>query len=169
MRAVVDRDAGWLERWRDWIGGETAIVWDTHLGGAAVTVIGIESRPLVRTGYVPSDGPETWTAGTLFPQSSKKVAQALNRASGIRPAVILANLSGFDGSPESMRCGILEFGAEIARAEWYLEGQLPLHTLRADVDYGFTEARTTYGVIGIKVWIYRGESRDIRVPEGAAR
>jgi len=60
-------------------------------------------------------------------------------------------------------------GAEIARAEWYLEGQLPLHTLRADVDYGFAEARTTYGVIGIKVWIYRGEARDIRVPEGAMR
>jgi len=60
-------------------------------------------------------------------------------------------------------------GAEIARAEWYLEGQLPLHTLRADVDYGFAEARTTYGVIGIKVWIYRGEERDIRIPEGALR
>jgi small subunit ribosomal protein S3 len=60
-------------------------------------------------------------------------------------------------------------GAEIARAEWYLEGQLPLHTLRADVDYGFSEARTTYGIIGIKVWIYRGEARDIRIPEGALR
>jgi small subunit ribosomal protein S3 len=60
-------------------------------------------------------------------------------------------------------------GAEIARSEWYLEGQLPLHTLRADVDFGFTEARTTYGAIGIKVWIYRGEARDIRVPEGAIR
>jgi small subunit ribosomal protein S3 len=60
-------------------------------------------------------------------------------------------------------------GAEIARSEWYLEGQLPLHTLRADVDFGFAEARTTYGVIGIKVWIYRGEARDIRIPEGAIR
>ena len=60
-------------------------------------------------------------------------------------------------------------GAKIARSEWYLEGQLPLHTLRADVDYGFAEARTTYGVIGIKVWIYRGEERNIRVPEGALR
>ena len=60
-------------------------------------------------------------------------------------------------------------GAEIARSEWYLEGQLPLHTLRADVGYGFAEARTTYGVIGIKVWIYRGEARDITVPEGALR
>ena len=60
-------------------------------------------------------------------------------------------------------------GTEIARAEWYLEGQLPLHTLRADLDYGFAEARTTYGVIGIKVWIFRGEERGIRVPEGALR
>ena len=48
-------------------------------------------------------------------------------------------------------------GAEIARTEWYLQGQLPLHTLRADIDYGFTEAHTTYGVIGIKCWVYKGE------------
>ena len=51
-------------------------------------------------------------------------------------------------------------GAEIARSEWYLQGQLPLHTLRADVDYGFTEAYTTYGVIGIKCWTYKGEVLD---------
>jgi small subunit ribosomal protein S3 len=51
-------------------------------------------------------------------------------------------------------------GAEIARSEWYLQGQLPLHTLRADIDYGFTEAHTTYGVIGIKVWVYKGEVLD---------
>lgn len=48
-------------------------------------------------------------------------------------------------------------GAEIARSEWYLQGQLPLHTLRADIDYGFAQAMTTYGVIGVKVWIYKGE------------
>lgn len=48
-------------------------------------------------------------------------------------------------------------GAEIARSEWYSEGKVPLHTLRADIDYGFAEANTTYGKIGIKVWIYRGE------------
>jgi len=48
-------------------------------------------------------------------------------------------------------------GAEIARSEWYLEGRLPLQTLRSDIDYGFAEARTTYGVIGIKVWIYKGQ------------
>ncbi len=54
-------------------------------------------------------------------------------------------------------------GAEIARSEWYLQGQLPLHTLRADIDYGFSQAYTTYGVIGIKVWVYKGE-----VLEGSA-
>jgi small subunit ribosomal protein S3 len=51
-------------------------------------------------------------------------------------------------------------GAEIARREWYREGRVPLHTLRADVDYGFAEARTTYGVIGVKVWVYKGEIFD---------
>jgi small subunit ribosomal protein S3 len=49
-------------------------------------------------------------------------------------------------------------GAEIARSEWYLNGQLPLHTLRADIDYGFHEAHTTFGQIGVKTWIYRGET-----------
>ncbi|HET7183300.1 MAG TPA: 30S ribosomal protein S3 [Terriglobales bacterium] len=48
-------------------------------------------------------------------------------------------------------------GNEIARSEWYLQGRLPLHTLRADIDYGFAEARTTYGVIGVKCWVYKGE------------
>ena len=48
-------------------------------------------------------------------------------------------------------------GAEMSRTEWYREGRVPLHTLRADVDYGFAEARTTYGRIGVKVWIYKGE------------
>jgi small subunit ribosomal protein S3 len=51
-------------------------------------------------------------------------------------------------------------GAEIARTEWTLEGQLPLHTLRADIDFGFAEALTTFGLIGVKVWIYRGEILD---------
>jgi small subunit ribosomal protein S3 len=57
-------------------------------------------------------------------------------------------------------------GAEIARSEWYLQGQLPLHTLRADIDYGFAEARTTYGVIGIKTWIYKGEILDLTKRRG---
>jgi small subunit ribosomal protein S3 len=53
-------------------------------------------------------------------------------------------------------------GAEIARSEWHLQGRLPLHTLRADIDYGLAEARTTFGQIGVKVWIYRGEILDAR-------
>jgi small subunit ribosomal protein S3 len=52
-------------------------------------------------------------------------------------------------------------GAEMCRREWYREGRVPLHTLRADIDYGFAEAKTTYGVIGIKVWIYKGEVFDL--------
>ena len=60
-------------------------------------------------------------------------------------------------------------GAEIARTEWYLHGQLPLHTIRADIDYGFAEANTTYGVIGVKVWIYKGEVFEMQKPERAAR
>jgi small subunit ribosomal protein S3 len=56
-------------------------------------------------------------------------------------------------------------GAEIARSEWYREGRVPLHTLRADIDYGLGEAFTTYGVIGVKVWIFKGEVLDKEQPE----
>jgi small subunit ribosomal protein S3 len=55
-------------------------------------------------------------------------------------------------------------GADIARSEWYREGQVPLHTLRADVDYGVVEAATTYGILGVKVWIYKGEVFDLYAP-----
>jgi small subunit ribosomal protein S3 len=56
-------------------------------------------------------------------------------------------------------------GAEIARSEWYREGRVPLHTLRADIDYGFAEAKTTYGIIGVKVWVYKGEIFDLHAPQ----
>jgi small subunit ribosomal protein S3 len=59
-------------------------------------------------------------------------------------------------------------GAEIARSEWYREGRVPLHTLRADVDYGFAEALTTYGILGVKVWIYKGEVFDLENKDAAA-
>jgi len=124
MRAVIDRDQTPLERWRHWRGAETAIVWDASLGGMPVCLLGIESRNLARGGEHPADGPSSWTGGTLFPLSSKKVARALNAASGNRPAVVLANLSGFDGSPESMRKLQLEYGAEIARAVVNFRGPL---------------------------------------------
>jgi small subunit ribosomal protein S3 len=59
-------------------------------------------------------------------------------------------------------------GIEIARCEWYREGRVPLHTLRADIDYGFSEAKTTYGVIGVKVWVYRGDNLGRADAPGAA-
>ena len=116
MRAATDQDHAPLERWAGMRAAETAVVWDAHLGGYPVCLIGIESRPVPRLGFVPADGPDHWTSGTLFPQSSKKIARALNAASNNRPVVVLANLSGFDGSPESMRRLQLEYGAEIGRA-----------------------------------------------------
>ncbi|MEV6520664.1 carboxyl transferase domain-containing protein [Longispora sp. NPDC051575] len=116
MRALSDQDRPVLERWAGMADAETAVVQDVHLGGMPVTLLGIQSRPVDRRGFPPADGPDTYTAGTLFPRSSKKVARAINAASGNRPVVVLANLSGFDGSPESMRKLQLEYGAEIGRA-----------------------------------------------------
>jgi acetyl-CoA carboxylase carboxyltransferase component len=87
-------------------------------------MLGFESRSLPRLGFVPTDGPDHWTSGTLFPMSSKKIARAINAASGNRPLVVLANLSGFDGSPESMRRRQLEFGAEIGRAVTNFQGPI---------------------------------------------
>jgi acetyl/propionyl-CoA carboxylase alpha subunit/acetyl-CoA carboxylase carboxyltransferase component len=116
MRALADQDHPVLERWAGMADAETAAVQDVHLGGIPVCLLGIESRSVPRRGFPPTDGPDTYTAGTLFPRSSKKAARAINAASGNRPLVVLANLSGFDGSPESMRKLQLEYGAEIGRA-----------------------------------------------------
>lgn len=116
MRALSDQDHPVLERWAGMADAETTAVQDVHLGGRPVCLIGIESRAVPRRGFPPTDGPDTYTAGTLFPRSSKKAARAINSASGNRPLVVLANLSGFDGSPESMRKLQLEYGAEIGRA-----------------------------------------------------
>jgi small subunit ribosomal protein S3 len=90
---------------------------------------------------------------------AESVAQQLERRIMFRRAMKRA-------VSNSMRLGALGVkinvagrlnGAEIARSEWYREGRVPLHTLRADIDYGFAEAMTTYGVIGVKVWIFKGE------------
>lgn len=124
MDAVRDADAPKLERWRAMRPAEMVVVWDTRIGGVACSLIGVESKQLPRFGRVPADGPDRWTGGTLFPKSSKKMARALNAASGNRPAVILANLSGFDGSPESLRKWQLEYGAEIGRAVVNFEGPI---------------------------------------------
>ncbi len=124
MRAVADQDHATLERWAGMADAETAVVFDARIGGLPVALLGIESRTVPRRGFPPTDGPDTYTAGTLFPRSSKKAARAINAASGNRPLVVLANLSGFDGSPESMRSLQLEYGAEIGRAIVNFEGPI---------------------------------------------
>ncbi|MBT2232353.1 biotin carboxylase N-terminal domain-containing protein [Nonomuraea sp. NEAU-A123] len=124
MRAVSDQDHPVLERWAGMADAETSAVQDAHIGGWPVCLIGIESRSVPRRGFPPTDGPDTYTAGTLFPRSSKKTARAINSASGNRPLVVLANLSGFDGSPESMRKLQLEYGAEIGRAIVNFDGPI---------------------------------------------
>ncbi len=124
LRSVADADHPTLERWVDMIDAESVVVLDAHLGGQPIALLGIESRPLPRRGRLPVDGPTTFTAGTLFPRSSKKTARAINAASGNRPLVILANLSGFDGSPESLRQLQLEYGAEIGRAVVNFDGPI---------------------------------------------
>jgi len=124
MRAVLDSDLPPMERWQDLADGDTAVVWDAHLGGIPVCTIGLEAHAVTRRGVIPADGPTNWTSGTLFPMSSWKVARAVNAASGCRPLLVLANLSGFDGSPESMRRRQLEFGAEIGRAATNFKGPI---------------------------------------------
>ena len=124
MRAVADADSEPLERWGQWRGAETTIVWDAHVGGIPLCLLGIESHTVARRGFVPAGGPSSYTSGTLFPQSSRKLARAINGASGNRPLVVLANLSGFDGSPESMRRWQLEYGAEIGRAVTNFRGPI---------------------------------------------
>ncbi|MDA2809760.1 ATP-grasp domain-containing protein, partial [Nocardiopsis sp. RSe5-2] len=124
MRALSDQDHPVLERWADMADAHNAVVQDVHLGGVPVCLLGIESKSLTRHGFPPTDGPDAYTAGTLFPQASKKAARAINAASGNRPLVVLANLSGFDGSPESMRKLQLEYGAEIGRAIVNFQGPI---------------------------------------------
>ncbi|UAL29364.1 ATP-grasp domain-containing protein [Nocardioides rotundus] len=124
MRALADADHEPLERWAGMADADTSVVYDARIGGHPVCLLGIESRPVPRGGFPPTDGPDTWTAGTLFPRSSKKAARAINAASGNRPLVVLANLSGFDGSPDSMRHLQLEYGAEIGRAIVNFDGPI---------------------------------------------
>jgi acetyl-CoA carboxylase carboxyltransferase component len=124
MRSVTDQDHYPLERWPSMRDAENGVIWDAHIGGYPVAMIGLESRTVSRRGWVPADGPEQWTSGTLFPMASKKVARAVNAATNNRPLVVLANLSGFDGSPESMRRRQLEFGAEIGRAVTNFKGPI---------------------------------------------
>ncbi len=87
------------------------------------------------------------------------IAQQLERRVMFRRAMKRAVQTSMRVGAEGVKINIAGRlnGAEIARSEWYREGRVPLHTLRADIDYGFAEAKTTYGIIGIKVWIFKGE------------
>lgn len=90
---------------------------------------------------------------------AENVALQLERRVAFRRAMKKGVTSSLKFGAQGIKisCGGRLGGAEIARSEWYREGRVPLHTLRADIDFGFAEARTTYGQIGIKVWIYKGE------------
>jgi small subunit ribosomal protein S3 len=93
---------------------------------------------------------------------AESVAQQLERRIMFRRAMKRAVGNAMRLGAQGIRINVAGRlgGAEIARSEWYREGRVPLHTLRADVDYGFAEARTTYGVIGVKVWVFKGEIID---------
>ena len=90
---------------------------------------------------------------------AENIAQQLERRIAFRRAMKRAVQSAMRLGAEGIRinCAGRLGGAEIARTEWYREGQVPLHTLRADIDYGTATAQTTYGACGVKVWVYRGE------------
>ena len=90
---------------------------------------------------------------------AENIAQQLERRVAFRRAMKRSMQSAMRLGAKGMRVNVSGRlgGAEIARMEWYREGRVPLHTLRADIDYGFAEAKTTYGQIGVKVWIFKGE------------
>ncbi|MEC9345753.1 MAG: 30S ribosomal protein S3 [Pseudomonadota bacterium] len=90
---------------------------------------------------------------------AENIAQQLERRVAFRRAMkrSVQNAMRLGAQGIRINCGGRLGGAEIARTEWYREGRVPLHTLRADIDYGLAEAKTAYGIIGIKVWIFKGE------------
>ena len=91
--------------------------------------------------------------------TAENVAMQLERRVAFRRAMKKTVLSSMKLGAKGIKIQVSGRlgGAEMSRTEWYREGRVPLHTLRADIDYGFAEARTTYGIIGVKVWIYKGE------------
>ena len=108
---------------------------------------------------------------------AESIAQQLERRVGFRRAMKRAVQSAMRLGAQGIRinCGGRLGGAEIARTEWYREGRVPLHTLRADIDYGVAEALTAYGICGVKIWIFKGEimehdpmARDNRQEQGDA-
>ncbi len=105
---------------------------------------------------------------------AESIAQQLERRVMFRRAMKRAVQNAMRLGAEGIKVNISGRlnGAEIARSEWYREGRVPLHTLRADIDYGFAEANTTYGIIGVKVWVFKGEvfgdREEVEVEKSAA-
>ena len=101
-------------------------------------------------------------ADTVAQLIAENVANQLLRRIGFRRAMKRTVLQTMKAGVQGVKimCAGRLGGAEMSRREWYREGRVPLHTLRADIDYGFTEARTKYGQIGVKVWIFNGEIFD---------
>jgi small subunit ribosomal protein S3 len=100
---------------------------------------------------------------------AENVALQLERRVAFRRAMKKAVTSTmkFGAGGVRIACGGRLGGAEMGRREWYREGRVPLHTLRADIDYGFAEAKTTYGVIGVKCWVFKGDVADKEMRKGA--
>lgn len=101
---------------------------------------------------------------------AENIASQLMRRIGFRRAMKKTVLASIKAGAQGIKikCGGRLGGAEIARSEWYREGRVPLHTIRADIDYGFAEAKTKFGIIGVKVWIFKGEVfEDMMKPQTA--
>jgi small subunit ribosomal protein S3 len=100
---------------------------------------------------------------------AESVAMQLERRVAFRRAMKKAVTSTMKFGADGVRiqCAGRLGGAEMGRCEWYREGRVPLHTLRAEIDYGFAEAKTTYGVIGVKTWVFRGDVADKEMRKGA--
>ena len=99
---------------------------------------------------------------------AENIATQLERRVAFRRAMKKAMISTMKFGAEGIRiqCSGRLGGAEMGRREWYRDGRVPLHTLRAEIEYGFAEARTTYGVIGVKCWIFKGEVGDRELKRG---
>ncbi|MEN9577730.1 MAG: hypothetical protein RJA70_739 [Pseudomonadota bacterium] len=141
-------------------------------GGRGIEILKIGNLDSAQKGEAKFAGVQSFTKNEVFidVQEVRKaetnaqlvaenIATQLERRIAFRRAMkkALATAMKFGAKGIRIRCAGRLGGSEIARVETYREGRVPLHTLRADVDYGFAEARTTYGIIGIKVWIFKGE------------
>lgn len=128
----------------------------SHLEGMESKIYGKPTD--VRLNIIEVKQPEL--DATLIAQGvAEQLASRVSFRRAMKKAVGTVMRHGAEGV--RVQCGGRLGGAEMSRVEWYIDGQMPLHTLRADIDYGFAEAKTTFGRIGVKVWIYKGPYQDV--------